>query len=323
MMLGLSILARGTCLPARNPRCSAIRGLHAAAAQNNDLEILREWAKMKSSDPTRGYREGVVNLEVAESGVAKVTLNRPEKFNAFNMQMFKELELAFQEIEDRRNEVRCVILGASGTNFTAGLDLNTLGALQKVLSEVKCPSEMRENLGHVIARFQKIFSMPEVCHVPVIAASQGLVVGAGVDIITACDLRFCTQDTRMTVKEVDVAIVADLGTLQRLPRIIGEQRARELAYTGRFVSGAEAANLGLVLDCLEDSAALETRASGLASEIASKSAITMRGIKANMNYSRDHSVQEGLEYVLRWNTSHLMSADLHAIAAKAAAARKK
>ena len=181
-----------------------------------------------------------------------------------------------------------------------------------MVSLEKCPGRQREKLARVIARCQRIMSLPETCHAPVIAAVHGKCIGAGVDLISACDLRYCTSGSVFNVKEADLAIVADLGTLQRLPGIVGEQRTRELAFTSRNVSSSEAQNIGLVLQAYPDLESLMSHVKSEATHIAKKSTVTIRGVKKCLNYGRNRPVEEGLEYVLRWNEGHLLSADLDA-----------
>jgi enoyl-CoA hydratase/carnithine racemase len=168
----------------------------------------------------------------------------------------------------------------------------------------------RTLLGHIIQFFQDAISKPEECPVPVIAAVHGHCVGGAVDLITACDLRYCTKDSVFVVKEVDLAIVADIGTLQRLPRIIGDQRSRELAYTARAVGGPEAERIGLVLKCFESETEMREYVIKTAQMIASKSPLTVRGIKQTALYARDNTVRSSLDQVKALNSSILYSDDL-------------
>ena len=145
---------------------------------------------------------------------------------------------------------------------------------------------------------------------PVIAAIHGACIGGGIDMIGACDLRYCTVDARFSIKEVDLAVTADVGTLQRLRHVVGLARLTELAYTGETFDGRKAKAIDLVGEAYETREELMTQVEQLALRIAAKSPITVRGIKHNLLYSRDHSVQEGLEMVAAWNTSMLVSDDL-------------
>jgi enoyl-CoA hydratase/carnithine racemase len=150
----------------------------------------------------------------------------------------------------------------------------------------------------------------EACRKPILAAIHGACIGGGVDLITACDIRYATADARFSVKEIDLAIVADLGTLQRLPRLIGDGLARELAFTGRSFGGEEALAMRLVNRVFADQEALLSAVLEAARVIARKSPATIRGIKQELNYSRDHTVAQGLLHVAKHNASHLFSDDL-------------
>ena len=148
----------------------------------------------------------------------------------------------------------------------------------------------------------------ENCRKPVIAAISGACYGAGVDLITACDIRLASEEARFSVKEVDLAIVADVGTIQRLPKIIGEGRARELIFTAREFDAKEASQIGLIQHIYSHESLVQ-KAMDLATLIATKSPMAIRGSKQVLNYSRDHSVAEGLEYVANWNAAMLFSED--------------
>jgi enoyl-CoA hydratase len=169
---------------------------------------------------------------------------------------------------------------------------------------------MREKLRRLILDLQDCLTAIERCRKPVLAAVHGYCFGGGVDLICACDMRYCCVDASFSIKEIDVGMTADVGTLQRLPRLIGEGMARELAYTGRRVDGAEAQQLRLVNRCFESPAALHAGVMEMARDIAAKSPLSIRGCKEMITYARDHSVADGLNYVATWNAAMLMSQDL-------------
>ena len=150
----------------------------------------------------------------------------------------------------------------------------------------------------------------EQCSKPVLAAIHKGCIGGGLDVVSACDMRYCTQDAYFTIKEIDKGMVADLGTLQRLPQRIGEGQVREMAYTGRHVLGEEAKSLGIVNRIYADKTEMMTGVMELAKQIASKSPVSIRGTKQVLNYTRDHSVRDGLEYIANWNAGMLLSEDL-------------
>ena len=157
---------------------------------------------------------------------------------------------------------------------------------------------------------QVAFTQIERCRKPVISAIHGSCIGGGVDLISACDIRNCTKNTIFQIKEIDLGITADVGTLQRLPHLMPQGVVRELAYTGRKFSGEEAQDLGLVNNCYDDKKTMMTEVRKTAEQIASKSPLAIRGVKEMLLYSRDHSVSSGLNYVATWNSAMLLSSDL-------------
>ena len=164
--------------------------------------------------------------------------------NAMNWRMWKELKESF-EVVNKDPSVRCIILGSTSNHFSTGMDLSVFAEMVQSHHKEKCPGRAREKLENTIDFFQSTCTGAEACNVPVICAIDGNAIGGAVDLLTACCLRYCTKQANFSVKEIDLAIVADVGTLQRLPNIVGEQRTRELAYTGRHFNGEEAMNLGL------------------------------------------------------------------------------
>ena len=243
-----------------------------------------------------------------KDGVARIDLNRPEKSNSLDRALWKELGDAFNAL-DTDPSVRVAVLGGSGKHFSTGIDLGLLLQIQQELQGLPDGSK-QEMLKHQIVMLQDSVNAIEKCRKPVIAAIDGFCLGAGVDIVTACDIRYATVSARFSVKEVDLAIVADVGSLQRLPSIVGEGIARELAFTGRMFKGNEALSMGLVNQVFPNTDELEAGVSALAAELSQKSPLTLRGIKETMNYSRDHSVAEGLNYVALRNAAMLLSKDL-------------
>jgi enoyl-CoA hydratase len=242
-----------------------------------------------------------------DGGIGRIALNRPSKANAINATMWRELKLAAEWL-DAAPQARVGILSGAGKYFTAGLDLGMLGELKG--DPTACDGRAREKLYRDILEIQASVSAFERCRKPIIAQVQGACVGGGVDIITACDLRYACDEAWFCVKEIDVGIVADVGTLQRLPKLIGEGFARELAYTGRRVSGREAAEMKLVNRCYATAEDLDAGVKALANEIAAKSPLSIRGTKQMITYVRDHSVADGLNLVATWNAAMLFSSDL-------------
>eukprot|EP00271_Cylindrocystis_brebissonii_P009860 TRINITY_DN2534_c0_g1_i1.p1 TRINITY_DN2534_c0_g1~~TRINITY_DN2534_c0_g1_i1.p1 ORF type:complete len:279 (+),score=31.39 TRINITY_DN2534_c0_g1_i1:350-1186(+) len=255
-----------------------------------------------------------LSSSVGSNGVAVVELNRPGKSNALNTAMFRELPLAMAAL-DNMSEVRVVILKGSGRHFCAGIDLESLaGMMQNREGQPGyCPGREREKSRRDIHVMQAAFSSMEQCRKPVLAAIHGACIGAGIDMTTACDMRYCSQDAKFSVKEVDLAITADLGTLQRLPQIVGEGTARELALTGRTFDASEACRIGLIQAVYPSRESLLEGVMTIAAIIAAKSPLAVQGTKRVMLHSRDHSVADGLEYVATWNSAMLISTDIREV----------
>jgi len=240
--------------------------------------------------------------------VAEVRLNRPDKSNAMNEAMWQEIRQAFDWI-DATPEARVAILSGEGKNFCAGIDLAMLGSIQQRIAHTD-GARSRETLRRLILDLQDCLSSIERCRKPVLAAIHGACVGGALDLVTCCDMRYAAADAIFSIKEIDLGMVADVGTLQRLPRLIGEGMARELAYTGRNMDADEAEKLGLINFNFGDFSRLTVEVRQIARTIAAKSPLAIRGSKDVLNFSRDHSVADGLNYVAGWNAAMLLSADL-------------
>ncbi len=244
----------------------------------------------------------------SENRIANIQLNRPDKANAINATMWKELKDVFDWVNGTP-EVRVAVLSGQGKHFSAGIDFEFLSAIYNEVSELS-EGRRQERLRQIIIGLQDSVTAIERCRKPVIAAIHGACIGGGIDLITACDIRYATVDARFSIKEVDLAIVADTGTLQRLPRLIGDGLFRELAYTGLEFDGVKAHSVGLVNKVFADQTSLLAGIRELAIEIAAKSPLAIRGIKEILIYSRDHTVAEGLNYVATWNAAIGLSKDV-------------
>jgi enoyl-CoA hydratase len=242
-----------------------------------------------------------------ENHIAHLRFNRPQRANALNQTAWEELQHTFEAL-DERDDVRVIILSGEGKHFCSGIDLELLMSVAG-LSE-SCEGRKREKLRKQILALQAPINAIEQCSKPVIAAVHGGCIGGGVDIVSACDMRYCTEDAYFTIREIDMGMVADLGTLQRLPRIIPAGIMREMAYTGRAVAGPEAEKIHLVNMTYSTQEALLEGAHQLAGQIAAKSPLSIRGTKHILNHSRDHSVADGLAYMATWNAAMLLSNDL-------------
>lgn len=243
-----------------------------------------------------------------EEHIATVTLNRPDKANAMNLAMWHEIRKAFQWI-DATPEARVVVLQGEGKLFTSGIDLQMMMGMGAQIQN-DCEGRMRESLRNVILDLQDTLTSLERCRKPVLVAIHGACIGGGIDLIACADMRYCSSDAYFSIKEIDIGMVADVGTLQRLPKLIGDGMARELAYTGRKVDAAEAKEIRLVNRVFESREALYAGVREIAAAIAAKSPLSIRGSKEMILYARDHSVADGLNYVATWNAAMLMSDDL-------------
>jgi enoyl-CoA hydratase len=221
---------------------------------------------------------------------------------------FEELGAAFEAI-DRDPDVRAVIVRSEARAFTYGLDLPA--AFQELGPALSGGgARERMTLLTTIRRMQSRLDAVAACPVPVIAAVHGWCIGGGVDLISACDLRICSADARFSVRETRIAIVADLGTLQRLPFLIGQGHARELAFTGKDIDAARARAIGLVNDVYDDGAKLLAAARELAASIAKNPPLTVRGVKRVLDFGLGKPPKDGLEYVAAYNSAFLASEDL-------------
>jgi enoyl-CoA hydratase len=244
-----------------------------------------------------------------KDGIADIRLNRTERSNAMNEAMWQELRTAFNWA-DATPAVRVVILSGAGKNFCAGIDLAMLGGVAEAVAN-KDPARSREALRRLILDLQDCLSSIERCRKPVLAAIHGACIGGAVDLVTCCDMRYAANGAQFSVREIDVGMTADVGTLQRLPRLVPDGVVRELAYTGRNVEADEAQRIGLVNRVFDTPEALVEGVRQLAQSIAAKSPLAIRGTKEMLNYGRDHSVVDGLNYIATWNAAMLMSADLN------------
>jgi len=249
-----------------------------------------------------------LRIEKAD-GVAELVLRGPGKGNALGPDFWREMPQALAQLE-ADPAVRCVLLRGDGAHFSYGLDL--LGMMEELgpLLSGENQAAERTRLLELIGRMQQSTEGLARLKKPVIAAVHGWCIGGGMDLIAACDFRVCSQDARFSLREVKVAITADLGALQRLPRIIGEGATRELAYTGGDFDAARALGMGLVNSVHESPEALLAHARATARAIAQNPPLVVQGIKQVLEYGADKSVADGLRYVAVWNAAFLQSQDL-------------
>ncbi|MBL7852605.1 MAG: crotonase/enoyl-CoA hydratase family protein [Cyclobacteriaceae bacterium] len=252
---------------------------------------------------------GYAHFQVTVSEkIARVSINRPQKANALHLPAWEELKAVMEEM-GQRADVRVVVLSGEGKLFCAGIDLELLMSVQR-LEAIPSAADRRESLYAMVIKLQDCVSSIERCRKPVMAAIHNGCIGGGVDIIAACDLRYCSEDAYFVIKEIDMGMVADLGTLQRLPKFMRPASVAEMAYTGRAVKAREAVELGLVNACLATREEMLSHVEQVALQIASKSPASIRGTKEVLRHAADHPVAEGLEYIARHNAEHLLSDDL-------------
>jgi len=240
--------------------------------------------------------------------IALVSFNRPEKANSLNKTSWTEMQEVFEAMHTNP-DVRVIILHGEGKHFCGGIDL-AMFMSGDLISKSTCEGRKREHLHYAISKLQANISAIEKCRKPVLAAVHRACVGAGVDIISACDMRYCTENAFFSIKEIDLGMVADVGTLQRLPKILNAGIVAELAYTGRKVDGEEALKIGLVNQLFADKDEMLAAVTKIAEQIASKSPLSIRGTKEMLLYTRDHSVDEALHFQASWNAAMLLSNDL-------------
>jgi len=243
-----------------------------------------------------------------ENNVAHVAINRPDKVNSLNETSWKELKAIFERISEEP-EARVAILSGEGKLFCAGIDLQMLMSVKQV-EEIECGARRSEKILSFIKHLQGCINAIENCSKPVIAAIHNGCIGGAVDIVAACDLRYCSEDAYFTIKEIDMGMVADLGTLQRLPKFVKPAVVAEMAYTGRKVGAIEGKEVGLVNNHYSDKESMMVEVNKIAEVIASKSPVSIRGTKEILRHTRDHSVEDGLHHMAVWNSAMLLSDDL-------------
>jgi len=256
------------------------------------------------------------NLTFPSPYIAHVEIDRPEKLNAFTEPMVHSLGAIFKQLSEDP-DVRAIVLSGAGPKaFTAGLDVQAAsesGPLStKEASGAKLDTARKAvALRRHILQFQASVSAVEECEKPVIAVLHGISYGIALDITTCCDVRFCSRDVRFSVKEVDIGLAADVGTLTRLPKAnLPMSWIKEVSLTAREFNADEALRVGLVSGVFETREVALGKALGLARVMAEKSPVAVQATKEVLNFSRDHSVKDGLNYVAAYNMSMVLSDDV-------------
>lgn len=265
---------------------------------------------MRGVSSQDAFSRSYESLSLTKDGhVAEVVLRGPGKGNAMGPAFFREVPEVFDAL-DRDASVRAVVLTGSGGVFSYGLDLRAMaGELFQHVAPGNLAAE-RTKLLELIGELQRASDAVERCRKPVIASVAGPCIGGGIDLVAACDVRVAAANARFSVREVKIAIVADLGSLQRLPRIIGQGHTRELAFTGKDIDADRALRIGLVNDVYPDDAASLEAARAMAKAIAENPPLVVQGTKQVLGYGDGRSVADGLRFVSVWNAAFLASQDL-------------
>ncbi|MFP6816991.1 MAG: crotonase/enoyl-CoA hydratase family protein [Pseudomonadales bacterium] len=236
-----------------------------------------------------------MTVEVSDQ-VGHIQLCQPDEYNRMPPAFWEELPAAFKEL-DGRGDVRAVVLSSTGKHFTSGMDVSVFTETrEQTWDRGRTGESARRRLG----RLQNAFTGLETVRMPVIAAVQGGCIGGGVDLVAACDMRYCSSEAFFCIQEINIGMAADVGTLQRLPRLIPEGLMRELAYTGRRMYAEEAQACGLVNNVYDTREQMLSAVHAIAAEIASKSPLAINSTKHLLNYAREHSVSDALNYQQVW-----------------------
>ena len=251
------------------------------------------------------------DVEVADN-VAHVRLNRPDELNTMVPEFWKELPEIVDGISDE-GSARALVLSSTGRHFTAGMDLSVFSGDSGVLGGSDGPTEVgrqRSQLWLTVKQLQDSFTALERARMPVLVAIQGGCIGGGVDMVTAADCRYASADAFFCIQEINIGMTADVGTLQRLPKLMPEGVVREYAYTGRRLPAQRAHELGLVNEVFATHDDLVAGVLEIATEIAARSPLAVWGSKESLNYSRNHSVADSLDFIATWQTGMFQPHDM-------------
>lgn len=245
--------------------------------------------------------------------VAHLVLKRPEKRNSMIPSFWHELPEIVRDI-DNHSRARVIVISSTGPHFSSGMDLATFNNDPSISApdDAKRDARIRQGAAFIdtASHMQKSFSCLEEARIPVLAAIQGGCLGGGVDMVTACDMRYATEDAFLSVFEINIGMTADVGTFPRLVKLIPEGIVRELAYTGRRMYAKEALQVGLVNQVFADQKSMLDSVMAIARDIASKAPLAVYGCKRMITYARDHNTADGLDYIAVWNASMLQPAEM-------------
>jgi enoyl-CoA hydratase len=249
--------------------------------------------------------------------VAHIVMSRGAELNTFTPQAWADLPAIVRDI-DHNARARAIVVSSTGKHFTAGMDLAVFQRPDGIVGTKADPHLRAEKFRADLKGLQQSFNCLEEARMPVLAAVQGGCIGAGVDMVSACDMRFATKDAFFCIQEINIGMTADVGTFPRITRLMPEGWVRQIAYTGERLPADKALRLGLVNEVFETQAAMLAHVMGVAKEVASKNPLAVTGSKAMINYARDHSIADALDYIGVWNAAMLSGPHMkEAFAAKA------
>jgi enoyl-CoA hydratase len=239
-----------------------------------------------------------------EGGVAHLQLKRPEAMNSMIRAFWRELPEIINDI-DENAKARCIVISSTGKHFSAGMDLAVFAGagLPGADGAKQDRFVVAEAARHSLKYLHRSFSCLDEIRIPVLVAVQGGCIGGAVDMVSACDVRYCTADAFFCIQEINIGMTADVGTFPRLCKLIPQGWVRELAYTGRRLSAARAKEIGLVNEVFDTHEALVEHVLATAREIASKSPLAVTGSKVMINYAREHDTEDALDYLAVWQSS--------------------
>ncbi len=255
------------------------------------------------SDPSPCFEVSIRNR------IAHVVMSRGAELNTFKPQAWVDLPRIVKDI-DRNAKARVIVLSSTGKHFTAGMDLAVFMRPDGLTGAKADPQLRAERFRHDLRTLQESFSCLDQARIPVIAAVQGGCIGAGVDMVSACDMRFATKDAFFCIQEINIGMTADVGTFPRLCKLMPEGWVRQIAYTGERLPADKAKQIGLVNEVFDTHAAMLDHVMSIAREIASKNPLAVSGSKAMINYARDHTTTDALDYIGVWNAAMLSGAHM-------------
>jgi enoyl-CoA hydratase len=243
-----------------------------------------------------------------ENKVAHVQFSRPEAMNSMDKAFWQELPACMRDIESQ-TDARVIVISSTGKHFSAGMDLSVFSDTSS-MPQSKDESRMAEGLRRLVLQLQAALSALEEIRLPVLTAIQGGCIGGALDLVCASDSRYCTADAYFTIKETELGMTADVGTLQRLPKLIPAGIVKELAFTGRKFAASEAQQFGLVNRVYNDQESMLVGVMEIATQIAVNSPLAVTGCKEMLNYSRDHTVADSLNYMATWQAGMFRPNDM-------------